>query len=58
MNHLSSVIDEMAMTGSSLRALREWADFQTAQENNHTNFTTSLGLGSDGLNNGAALAHF
>lgn len=58
MNHLSSVIDEMAMTGSSLRALREWADFQTAQENNHANFTTSLGLGSDGLNNGAALAHF
>lgn len=58
MNHLSSVVDEMAMTGSSLRALREWADFQTAQENNHTNFTTSLGLGSDGLNNGAALAHF
>lgn len=58
MEHLSSVIDEMAMTGSSLRALREWADFQTAQENSHTNFTTSLGLGSDGLNNGAALAHF
>nr|WP_227546412.1 hypothetical protein [Moraxella catarrhalis] len=58
MNHLSSVIDEMVMTGSSLRALREWADFQTAQENNHANFTTSLGLGSDGLNNGAALAHF
>ncbi|MPW63536.1 hypothetical protein C0208_01685 [Moraxella catarrhalis] len=58
MNHLSSVIDEMAMNGSSLRALREWADFQTAQENNHANFTTSLGLGSDGLNNGAALAHF
>ncbi|AVH82469.1 Uncharacterised protein [Moraxella catarrhalis] len=58
MNHLSSVIDEMAMTGSSLRALREWADFQTTQENNHANFTTSLGLGSDGLNNGAALAHF
>lgn len=58
MEHLSSVIDEMTMTGSSLRALREWADFQTTQENNHTNFTTSLGLGSDGLNNGAALAHF
>lgn len=58
MNHLSSAIAEMKMGANSLRALREWADFQTAQENNHTNFTTSLGLGSDGLNNGAALAHF
>lgn len=58
MNHLSSAIKEMKMGANSLRALREWADFQTAQENNHTNFTTSLGLGSDGLNNGAALAHF
>lgn len=58
MNHLSSVIAEMKMGANSLRALREWADFQTAQENNHTNFITSLGLGSDGLNNGAALAHF
>lgn len=58
MNHLSSAIAEMKMGANSLRALREWADFQTAQENNHANFTTSLGLGSDGLNNGAALAHF
>lgn len=58
MNHLSSAIAEMKMGANSLRALREWADFQTAQENSHTNFTTSLGLGSDGLNNGAALAHF
>lgn len=58
MEHLSSAIKEMKMGANSLRALREWADFQTAQENNHANFTTSLGLGSDGLNNGAALAHF
>ncbi|OOR84929.1 hypothetical protein B0180_02035 [Moraxella canis] len=58
MDHLSGVIAEMKMGANSLRALREWADFQTAQESNHDNFTTSLGLGSDGLNNGAALAHF
>lgn len=42
------------MQGQSFRALLEITNLFTAIENN-TAFTTSLGLGSDGINNGTAI---
>ncbi|MFC0819785.1 D-alanyl-D-alanine carboxypeptidase family protein [Moraxella marmotae] len=58
MDAIKAVVDEMDMQGSSVRALVEFSQLQSALENKDSNLTTSLGLSSDGLNNGAFLAHF
>lgn len=42
---------------NSLRALIEYTKFQNAVDNGDTEFTTSLGLGSDGINNGSAISY-
>ncbi|MFB6349629.1 hypothetical protein ACFBZI_10495 [Moraxella sp. ZJ142] len=58
MDAIKAVVDEMDMQGSSVRALVEFSQLQSALENKDSSLTTTLGLSSDGLNNGAFLAHF
>ncbi|OOS20280.1 hypothetical protein B0680_10510, partial [Moraxella pluranimalium] len=59
MDKITTAVADMDMGASSLRALMEMTKFHNATENQEAtvSLTTSLGLGSDGLNNGAALAH-
>ena len=59
MEKIFIAVADMDMEASSLRALMEMAKFHNATESKDdtVSLTTSLGLGSDGLNNGAALAH-
>ena len=53
---IAGIIKTWDMDARSLRALVELTKFQNALENN-TDFTTSLGLGSDGVNNGSAIGY-
>lgn len=53
--HIKELVDTWDMGANSFRALMEVSNFLTATENK-TTFTTSLGLGSDGVNNGTAIA--
>ncbi|UZA57385.1 M15 family metallopeptidase [Moraxella bovis] len=53
--HIKVLVDTWGMGANSFRALMEVSNFLTAVENK-TTFTTSLGLGSDGVNNGTAIA--
>lgn len=53
--HIKELVDTWDMGANSFRALMEVSNFLTATENK-TTFTTSLGLGSDGVNNGIAIA--
>lgn len=52
-----NAVNSMGMQGRSVRALVEFAKLKQAIDTNSLTFTTGLALGSDGLNNGAALAH-
>lgn len=54
-SHIKELVDTWDMGANSFRALMEVSNFLTATENK-TTFTTSLGLGSDGVNNGTAIA--
>lgn len=53
--HIKELVDTWDMGANSFRALMEVSNFLSAVENK-TTFTTSLGLGSDGVNNGIAIA--
>lgn len=53
--HIKELVDTWGMGANSFRAMMEVSNFLTAVENK-TAFTTSLGLGSDGVNNGIAIA--
>lgn len=53
--HIKELVDTWDMRANSFRALMEVSNFLSAVENK-TTFTTSLGLGSDGVNNGIAIA--
>ena len=53
--HIKELVDTWDMGANSFRALMEVSNFLTATENK-TTFTTSLGLSSDGVNNGIAIA--
>lgn len=53
--HIKELVDTWDMGANSFRALMEVSNFLSAVENK-TTFTTSLGLGSDGVNNGTAIA--
>lgn len=52
-----AMVKAWGMEGSSLRALVEASNLFTAIENK-TEFVTSLGLGSDGINNGIAIGTY
>lgn len=53
--HIKELVDTWGMGANSFRAMMEVSNFLTAVENK-TAFTTSLGLSSDGVNNGIAIA--
>lgn len=53
--HIKELVDTWDMGANSFRAMMEVSNFLTAVENK-TAFTTSLGLSSDGVNNGIAIA--
>lgn len=53
--HIKELVETWDMGANSFRALTEVSNFLSAVENK-TTFTTSLGLGSDGVNNGTAIA--
>ena len=53
--HIKELVDTWDMGANSFRALMEVSNFLSSVENK-TTFTTSLGLGSDGVNNGTAIA--
>lgn len=53
--HIKELVDTWGMGANSFRALMEVSNFLSSVENK-TTFTTSLGLGSDGVNNGTAIA--
>lgn len=53
--HIKELVDTWGMGANSFRALMEVSNFLSAVENK-TTFTTSLGLSSDGVNNGIAIA--
>ena len=53
--HIKELVDTWDMGANSFRALMEVSNFLTAVENK-TAFATSLGLSSDGVNNGIAIA--
>lgn len=55
LENVNELVNEWDMGTNSLRALVEYTQFVTALENG-TPLTTSLGLGSDGINNGTALS--
>ncbi|WP_432481759.1 transglycosylase SLT domain-containing protein [Moraxella sp. ZY200743] len=57
MSSIQTAVSDMDMNASSLRALMEWSRYQTAVNGTDGSFTHSLGLGSDGINNGVMLAH-
>ena len=53
--HIKELVDTWDMGANSFRALMEVSNFLSSVENK-TTFTTSLGLSSDGVNNGIAIA--
>lgn len=53
--HIKELVDTWGMGANSFRAMMEVSNFLTAVENK-TAFATSLGLSSDGVNNGIAIA--
>lgn len=53
--HIKELVDTWDMGANSFRAMMEVSNFLTAVENK-TAFATSLGLSSDGVNNGIAIA--
>lgn len=53
--HIKELVDTWDMGANSFRALTEVSNFLSSVENK-TTFTTSLGLSSDGVNNGIAIA--
>ena len=53
--HIKELVDTWDMGANSFRALMEVSNFLSSVENK-TTFTTSLGLSSDGVNNGTAIA--
>lgn len=53
--HIKELVDTWDMGANSFRALMEVSNFLSSVENK-TTFTTSLGLVSDGVNNGTAIA--
>lgn len=54
---IAALVKAWDMQAGSLRALIEYTKFATAKANGETTITTSMGLGSDGVNNGIALAN-
>lgn len=53
---IKAAVDLGGMGASSLRALIEYAKFKQALNNQDKSFTTGLAIGSDGINNGSAIA--
>lgn len=53
---IKAAVDLGDMGASSLRALIEYAKFKQALNNQDKSFTTGLAIGSDGINNGSAIA--
>ena len=53
---IKEAVDLGDMGASSLRALVEYAKFKQALANQDKSFTTGLAIGSDGINNGSAIA--
>ena len=53
---IKEAVDLGDMGASSLRALVEYAKFKQALTNQDKAFTTGLAIGSDGINNGSAIA--
>lgn len=54
---IQSVVDEGGMGYQSLHALTSMAQLYTAIQEGKTSYTTSVGIGSDGINNGVAIAN-
>lgn len=52
---ISELVSTWEMGGLSLRALMEYTQFNMAVESGADSYTSSFGLGSDGVNNGAAI---
>lgn len=52
---ISELVSTWEMEGLSLRALMEYTQFNMAVESGADSYTSSFGLGSDGVNNGAAI---
>jgi hypothetical protein len=55
---ISELVSTWEMEGLSLRALMEYTQFNMAVESGADSYTSSFGLGSDGVNNGAAIGKF
>lgn len=53
---IKAAVDLGSMGASSLRALIEYAKFKQALANQDKSFSTGLAIGSDGINNGSAIA--
>lgn len=56
-SEIKTVVDEAGMGVQSLYALITLAEHYNAVTNKDTEFTTYIGLGSDGVNNGVAIAN-